>query len=630
MKFDVTHNSRFLFSGKTQAGSLRKGKTKTTMTNAQVKGRIRAKNWIPCFLEAAGEKVFFMTSGRPATSSFDAVYFLDYDIVLHFNAESICICGNTVEFEGEKCVVEVFPDYYKKNFNPFFKRFNKKQFPNAPVGWLSWYCYFCDFDEKKTRLTTDFAAKHFKKFGFEYVLIETWEKNSDKLPVKDYYNSTEYDSQKFPHGLRYVTDMIHNKGLKAGLWIVLFGTGEKEFFEKNKEMYVVDKKGKPLDNWNGWYVLDITHPKAQKYIARMVNTAVKEWSFDYLKIDGLEFNTYSSRYFYDRPDVKKLLHNKQQAEPLRNILQLIRKNIGKQIFFLACRAELTPKSKCHGLVDGARIGSDVFWDGENPSWASVIFTARNTLAAHYLHNIAWYNDPDVLSIRKPLSLAHARTLCTIVSLTGQVLFLSDILYELPLERVKMLQQLMPICDTYPGHIAPNGKLQPVWNLVIKRPFEQWNVVGLFNWDEQDSSILTLTAEELALDAEREYLIYDFWEKKFLGELCKEKTVKLKKKTCILAAIREKKGHPQILSIDRHITQGGICIKELEWNEDKKTLGSVMDLPTGHTFIVTLYVPIGYKLKNTKGKAKLIKSKKNIIELEVKNGRWGCLFEERRK
>jgi glycosyl hydrolase family 31 len=625
MKFDVIHDSRFLFSGNTKVGSIRKGKTKTTITDAQVKGRIRPKNWIACSFDAADEKVFLMTSGRPATSSSDSIYFLDYDVALRFSADSIHISGNTVEFTGKKCVIEVFPDHYKKNFNPFFKRFNKKQFPNAPVGWLSWYCYFCDFDEKKTKLTTDFAAKHFKKFGFEYVLIETWENNSDKMPVKNYYNSTEWDRRKFPRGPEYITDMIHKKGLKAGLWIVVFGTGEKEFFEKNKEMYIVDEKGKPLDNWSGWYVLDITHPKAKKYIADMIKTSVNDWNFDYLKIDGLEFDQYTSRYFFDRPKVKRLLHDKTKTEPLRDIMELVRKTMGKKIFFMACRAEVSPKSKCPSVADGARIGSDVFWDGEDPSWESVILTARATLEAYHLHNIAWYNDPDVLSIRKPLSDAHAKIMCTIVAITGQVLFLSDILYELPMKRVKMLQQLMPICDTYPGHIAQNSELQPVWNLVIERPFEQWNVVGLFNWDEHKDTMLTVTCEELGIDVDREYLLYDFWEKKFLGEFSKEKTLKLKAQSCTLAAIREKKDHPQILSIDRHITQGGICIKELEWSEDKKTLGSVMDLPTGHTFIVTLYVPTGYKLKSTKGKAKLLKSKKNIVELEVKNGRWSAWF-----
>ena len=114
----------------------------------------------------------------------------------------------------------------------------------------------------------------------------------------------------------------------------------------------------------------------------------------------------------------------------------------------------------------------------------------------------------MLCARQPLTIDHARALCTIVGLTGQALLLGDILYDLPPERVRMLQRLMPICDVYPGHLAPCAALPEIWNLLIRRPFEQWNVVGVFNWNERGARTIETSLEDLHLCADREYLPYD--------------------------------------------------------------------------------------------------------------------------
>ena len=604
-----------------------KTEAKVVLEAAEVELKLKTDQWIPALIGPPSDKVLPLTSGQPLSTQSDSVYLLDPDAAVRFQADSHRIDPQSIRLSGEHCSVEVLPEYYRRHFNQHFRRFNKQQFPNAPVGWLSWYCYFFDFDEEKARRIADFAEKHFKPFGFQYVQLENWQQNSDKMPPSEFYQiNLTPDARKFPHGLRAVADMLHAKGLKAGIYLVPFGTGEREFFEQHRDMFLIDKQGEPLSNWCGRYLLDPTHPKAREHMRQMVRTMTRDWGFDYLKIDGLELGGTYSANFFEKPEVRLLMHQPND-DAFRSIVELLSQSMDKGTFFLACAAKSDETSRCPGLVQGARIGGDVFNEGENPSWRGVIHTARITTNACHLNNIAWYNDPDVLSIREPLPLENARFLSTIVGLTGQLLFLGDILYELPPERVAMLQKLMPVCDIYPGHLLRNKQLQPVWNLSIRRPFEQWNVVALFNWEEKKAVEIRLSAEELDLEPGKEYLLYDFWNNRCVGTLAGERQFKLPAQTMLLLGVRRKLDRPQFLSIDRHITQGGVCIKDMRYDADTQMLSSVMDLPEGHSFSATLYVPKPYKIESVEGNAEQAGQSGELVTLRVRNGPWKARFKK---
>ena len=625
----LTFPSGRVFEGRLVQGTvIRRSARSFLVHRGRIVGRHLARHWIPCILEGPSG-VLTMTSGQPRGSGlFDGIYDLDRDLLLRLRGENVRLDGNRVEVSGDRCAIEVLPKYYERSFNPYFRRFNKRQFPRPPVGWLSWYCYFNDFDEEKALATADFAERLLKPYGFEYVLLETWQSNSDALPCSQYHSNLQPDPRKFPHGLRFVAEALHGKGLKAGLWVIVLGTGERAFFETHREMFLVDARGKPMSNWCGRYVLDPTHPKARRYIARAARTFVRDWGFDYLKVDGMEIGTEYSQEFLERPSVQRAMAHRD-PDAARHVFELIRKSMGRKTFFLACGAQVTDHSRCPGLPEAARIGKDIFYEGGNPGWRSVLKCAKVTSSAYHVHNIAWYNDPDVLSIRRPLSEAHARMLCTIVGLTGQVLFLSDILGELPARRVWMLQRLMPVCDTYPAYLARSKVLQPVWNHVIRRPFEQWNVVAFFNWNEMEDTVIDVDLPRLGLDADAQFLVYDFWSDRFAGTCRASLSVPLKKQSCKLFAIRRLLGRPQILSVNRHITQGGVCIESMGWDEGSGTLSASMALPPTEKFVATVFAPNGFELQRATGSAEFQGLKRvrggTLLKLGVRNGPWSCAF-----
>ena len=608
---------------------MRRTARRVVLENARLSGRLRLRDPIPCRLEAPGRRVVTMTSGAPHVPLFNAAYSPDDDVAIRFPEGRVAIQGNRFTLRGARCVIEVLPDHYRRTVNPDYRRHDKKRFPRPLVGWLSWYCFFGNFDEKKALKIVDFAAKHFKPHGLEFVQLENWQKHSWRLPVQHYFHSLECDPGKFPRGMKYVADQIHARGLMAGLWIVPWGTGDPEVFREHPEMLLTDTRGEPIASWSGDYTLDPTHPRARQWYRELLRTVTRSWGYDYLKIDGLEYDRPypESTYLYmtlREPRVIRAFHRKEK-DPLRSVAALIRRTIGPDTFFLMGAGDPGRTGRFMGVSNAARIGNDVIWEDEDPTWEAVVHTGQVSLRNYHVHNIAWYNDPDVLCVRKPLSRGHAQMMCSMIALTGQHLVLGDILYELPPDRIRMLQQLMPVCDTYPAHLAANNRLQPIWNLVIRRPFEQWNVLGLFNWNRSKEVDLTLRASELGLDRVADYFLFDFWAGIFRGVLRGTRSFRLKPQSCRVLAIRATVNRPQFLSIDRHITQGGICVNDMGWDDARQTLRGDMDLPGGKTFTATLHVPAGFRLKTVTGRAQLIKTARNTTTLLVRNGRWQCRF-----
>ena len=85
-----------------------------------------------------------------------------------------------------------------------------------------------------------------------------------------------------------------------------------------------------------------------------------------------------------------------------------------------------------------------------------------------MNNILWWCDPDTLLVGEaPIETARLAT--AVVALPGQMMFAGDKLAELTPERMRLLQQALPVCDVKALDLYPIFELTPVWDLKIKRP-----------------------------------------------------------------------------------------------------------------------------------------------------------------
>jgi len=83
-----------------------------------------------------------------------------------------------------------------------------------PMGWNSWNKFACEVSEKLIIQMVDVMINSgMKDLGYEYIVLDDcWQVGRDKN------GDIVADSVRFPHGLKYLADYIHSKGLKFGIY----------------------------------------------------------------------------------------------------------------------------------------------------------------------------------------------------------------------------------------------------------------------------------------------------------------------------------------------------------------------------------------------------------------------------
>lgn len=83
-----------------------------------------------------------------------------------------------------------------------------------PMGWNSWNTFGKDISEKLIMEITDTIVNDgYKSAGYEYIIID------DCWSLKERVNGNlRADPKLFPNGIKYLSDYIHSKGLKFGMY----------------------------------------------------------------------------------------------------------------------------------------------------------------------------------------------------------------------------------------------------------------------------------------------------------------------------------------------------------------------------------------------------------------------------
>jgi alpha-galactosidase len=84
-----------------------------------------------------------------------------------------------------------------------------------PMGWNSWNTFTWDINEQLISDVTDkFVSDGYKDAGYEYIVIDDcW-----SLKERDKNGTITADPKKFPKGIKALSDYIHSKGLKFGIY----------------------------------------------------------------------------------------------------------------------------------------------------------------------------------------------------------------------------------------------------------------------------------------------------------------------------------------------------------------------------------------------------------------------------
>jgi alpha-galactosidase len=490
---------------------------------------------------------------------------------------------------GWEIVMRFRPRYYKKHRGlSYFDPSAYAGWKKPVVGWCSWFAYLDQVNEKEIKETADIISTKFKPFGLQYLQIDDgYEQQPIGLP-----DTWLQANSKFPSGLKELASYIRSKGLTPGIWTnVTFADSGAAY--ANRNLFVPDEEGRPASgNWIG-YVMDGSNPETRRKLITPVYKGLNDDGFGYFKLDALRHLKYEGYNSFKDFFWKKII---DRNEAYRSVAKEVRDQAGREKFLLACwgiRPELV------GIVDGCRIGNDGF------SYAGLAqFNSYN--------NIIWRNDPDHIV----LSAKEAYRSCSATSLTGSLFMLTDkaeTYHNSPL--VEAARRTIPVLYTQPGQVydvdpsrssliagadvemsgsgprsfdASSNTITGLFELEINKPFENWVVLGRV--DDRDK---VLPFRELGLDEKKEYLVFEFWTKKFRGVFHSQLIPGGIDPAfnCQAFCIREKLNHPQLLATNRHISGGGLEISGLDW--ENNSLRGTSELVAGDKYIIYLYEGVGY-------------------------------------
>ncbi|MEX0801633.1 MAG: glycoside hydrolase family 36 protein [Dehalococcoidia bacterium] len=369
--------------------------------------------------------------------------------------------------------------------------------PHVPSGWCSWYQYFGAVTEDDIVANLERLAALREDLPLEYVQVD----DGYQSGIGDWLTVNE----KFPHGMAWLAERIHERGFKAGLWLAPFLAGaQSRLFAEHPDWMLRSPSGEPavaIQNWGQLcYALDCTRPEVIQWLDEVFRTVTEEWGYDYVKIDFV----YAAAIEGVRFDP-----NATRAQAYRRGLEAIRRAVGDR-FVLGCGAPIGPSV---GLVNGMRIGPDVApaWypdlhRGDRQSRSTMSFPAavnalRNTITRYWTHGSLWQNDPDCLLLRDretSLTDAEVRTLATVIGMSGGMPLDSDDLSLVSPERREMLARLLPLRGpaAVPLDLFERDPPRVLWRADA-------GLLAVVNWEDMPRDVTV----EMPVAAER---LRDFW------------------------------------------------------------------------------------------------------------------------
>ena len=322
-------------------------------------------------------------------------------------------------------------------------------------------------------------------------------------------------NEKFPSGVKTLAKKIHNNGFAPGIWLAPFIVHPRSELARYHPEWLLRKKNKRFARagfvWNALgKALDLTAPGALEYVCKVVDAAVHDWGFPYIKLDFLYAAALQGKY-YDG--------TKTRAQVLRTGMDAIRDVAGEETILLGCGA---PLGSMLGLVDIMRIGADVsgHW---TPAYFNISFPFRkephmpsagnsihNIITRSFLHNRWWINDPDCLLVNKEssLTLEEVQTLATVIALTGGSVLLSENMETLSENRLKIAKALIPPINQHAQVIdwmAPGTPSR--LRVDLKGAVGTWHLVSYSNWKDQSLDV-SLGCEAFNIKSEK-YLVSSF-------------------------------------------------------------------------------------------------------------------------
>ncbi len=343
-----------------------------------------------------------------------------------------------------------------------------------PMGWNSWNTFGPDINEELVLRSADAMVETgLLAAGYEYLVIDDcWSRR-----VRGADGRLEADPEKFPHGMKYVADYVHSKGLKFGMYSCA-GQLTCARYPGSFDHEFVDA------------------------------ATFAEWGVDYLKYD-----------YCFHPTTRT-------GADLYRRMALALENCGRDIVFSGCSwgvedtKQWMPAAGCHLW----RSTGDI-----NDSWASIKTIVQSQLPDQIYGRINCFNDMDMLVVGMGGKGNAALTGCTDEEyrthfslwafLSSPLMIGCDIRTMSDATRATLFNpEMIAINQDAAGRMAfsvsdgNTGWNDPAQSFVLGRLLDNGDVaIGLFNLADGDG-LLHFSAEDfgLARGTGKTLALHDVW------------------------------------------------------------------------------------------------------------------------
>jgi hypothetical protein len=543
--------------------------------------------------------------------------------------------------QGETFALGFFEDCHDglEAFANAVARANQIKLPPPYNGYSTWYhakatgTSGASDAPHMARLAKFAKDSHLTDFGLNFLQIDDqWQINR-----RDFTTNKTGDKAPYPEGMKPTADAVKANGMFAGLWLTPFGWQGRDFQDDKPQKNETALKDHPdwfvhRDDGSVYWVkwagdcLDMSNPKARDFLAGVIKRITHDWGYQLLKIDGLwagmavkilypdptyRNDDFGDAVFYDK--------SKTNEQAYRDGLRLVREAGGKDVFLLGCNIAQNVRTLggSFGLVDSMRIGPDIKAD-----WNAIIRCAKPAGWLYFLNGRVWWNDPDCIEVREPLSIDEARAWASFVAVSGQLNLVSEYLPDLPKDRLDIYKRTLPNVPHFARPVDLFQREVPrIWHAKFGDGDDRRDVVALFNWTPPTTQPTTQSAgmeeptagksaanvttedsgvaidmKQLGLPTDQKFVGFDYWANEFVPEFTGNRSFIVQPGSCRVISLVRVTDHPQVIGTSRHVTQGGPDLVSAKWDSAKEQLIGRSKVIAGDDYEIRIN-PAGLKVKS---------------------------------
>ena len=123
-----------------------------------------------------------------------------------------------------------------------------------------------------------------KDKGFDYFVIDCGWFKEDGIPWDISMGDYNVSPTLFPEGLDKTVSLIHDNGMKAGIWFEIDNVGPAAKAFSEYEDHMLKRDGYTITTY-GRRFWDMTDPWVEEYLSNKVIGTLKEYGFEYMKMD---------------------------------------------------------------------------------------------------------------------------------------------------------------------------------------------------------------------------------------------------------------------------------------------------------------------------------------------------------